>query len=168
MSRDWGERQRRVLCYRCGNYGFLNIGCTNSKYRRKVKEKGKKVVYGRYYFFYVSHYSPKRKRCYIPERVAWEDSFVVDELYSSACCSYHIETECPWPSFLHTPKPKTWYESEKRLFILFRCPSNDCVRVFANIIPITIRTFHLGQSLCKTSHLWFHSQLTRRLLLLFL
>jgi hypothetical protein len=99
--RDWGKKEKRVLCYRCGKYGYLGLGWMSRKYRRKRIDKGKKVFYGWYPFFYVSHYSPKRKRCYVPEGIAWDDSFVVDEYYLSACCScsYDIPRLCYWQPY---------------------------------------------------------------------
>lgn len=76
------------MCYRCERYGYLGLGRTASKYRRKVIEKGSRAFYGWYYFYYVSHYSPERKRCYIPEGIAWEYN-PVQQCYF-ACCDYHI------------------------------------------------------------------------------
>lgn len=75
----------RVLCYKCGDYGYLGLGWTKSRYRLKF--------YGWYYFYYVSHYSPERKRCYIRERILWEQSSIEIEKCNFAYCDYRIAVE---------------------------------------------------------------------------
>ena len=82
----------RVLCYKCGDYGYLGLGWTKSRYRLKF--------YGWYYFYYVSHYSPERKRCYIREGILWEESSIEIEKCNFAYCDYRIEKNCDWPNLI--------------------------------------------------------------------
>jgi hypothetical protein len=110
-----------VLCYKCGQNGYLCCGWVDSIYRLKpfrgeykycglgaFDPKAHKVIYDRYGFFYIRHYSPEKyreqmkryrshqlksrpngqKRCYIPTDIKfhWDE----ENKRGSACMSkYH-------------------------------------------------------------------------------
>ena len=113
----------------------MNVGWTWSKYRSKAIEKGKKKTYGRYYFVYTSHYSPKRNRCYVPEKIGWEDTILLDEYYLSAkCfCDYLRPTTNPlWEHWAELQRKiemeaEMKRKKEARPFIQYRRPPNDAI-----------------------------------------
>jgi hypothetical protein len=107
----------KILCYRCGEYGYSGRGWAHSSYRTKGKAKAKaRRRYGRYHTRYIRHYDSEKyhkqmeryrtheiksrpngqKRCHVSRGV----QFYSNGEYGVAFNYYHIPRDCFWPNLI--------------------------------------------------------------------